>query len=458
MNRFFLLFLIAPLFFVACNKDEQLTNNPSAKLNLSTDSVLFDTVFTSVGSTTRRLKIFNYNKKAINLQNISLRGGTGSPFAVNINGISAPQLSNLKINGNDSINVFVKVTINPTTQHMPFIVEDAIELNYNGNTVAIPLVAYGQNAIFLHDEVINTNTVWDSNLPYIVYNAVNIAPNATLTVAKGTRVLFHSNSAMNVEGTLQVNGTLTDSVVFASDRMERIYENESGQWNGIHFYGTSKNSSIDYAIIKNGITGIRVDQLSPNGNPKLLLTNSIVKNMEVTGLFGYHTQITAFNNLFFNCGQYLLYGIGGGNYNLKQNTFGAYNFNFARRTPAVYLSDYISDTEFDGMNANLTNNIIWGSLDNEYQFEKKTVANSTLTLSNNLLKTTATGLDASNSINIDPLFKSPRYGLFDLLIGSPAINKGISLLTDSFFLQFLSKDRLENTRQFPSELGCYEAN
>jgi len=461
MNRITLLFILAllTLSFAACNKDEDITFDPNARINFSTDSVLFDTVFTSIGSTVRRFKIFNYNEKAINLDEIKIGGGANSPFLINVNGKQMVEGKNVKINGKDSINVLVKVNINPTAQNQPFIVQDSILMFFNGKREKIPLVAYGQNAVFINNVSINNNTTWDGKLPYIIYNSVTVEENAILNISPGVRVLFHSGSTMNIKGTLNAVGTRQDTILFASDRTERIYEEEPGQWNGIHFYGSSKNSIINQATIKNGIAGITVDSLSSNSNPKLILANTVIKNMQVVGFLGYHTDLVAYNNLFYNCGQYLIYGIGGGNYDLAQNTFGAYNYNFARRTSAVHLSDFISNTEFAALNATLTNNIIWGSLEDELTIEKKSNAVSVIDVKNNLIKTTQTDFIGNGNItNIDPLFINPRQGNFKIGDDSPAKNKGLSLVSHPYFSSYLSKDILEKERLFPSELGCYEKN
>ncbi|MFN0255835.1 hypothetical protein [Pedobacter ureilyticus] len=461
MNRITLLFLLAivTMSFAACNKDEEITFDPNAKLSFSTDSVLFDTVFTSVGSTVRRFKIFNYNEKAINLDEIKIGGGANSSFFINVNGRPMVDGKNVKIDGKDSINVLVRVNINPTLENQPFIVEDSIMIFFNGKREKIPLMAYGQNAIFINNTTINTNTTWDSKLPYIVYNSVTVAEQANLNISPGVRVLFHNGSTMNIKGTLNAVGTKRDTILFASDRMERIYEEEPGQWNGIHFYGSSKNSVINHATIKNGIAGITVDSLSSNANPKLLLANTVVKNMQVVGLLGYHTDLAAYNNLFHNCGQYLIYGIGGGKYDLAQNTFGAYNYSFARRTSAVHLSDFISNTEFAPLVATLTNNIIWGSLEDELTIEKKSTAVSVIDLKNNLIKTTKTDFNTNgNVINSDPLFINPRQGNYQIAANSPAKNKGLNLNSHPYFSVYLIKDILGKERLFPSELGCYENN
>jgi HD superfamily phosphohydrolase YqeK len=461
MKSTVLLFCIILIgLLTACNKDEDLTFDPNAKLNFSSDSVLFDTVFTSVGSSSRRLKIHNPNLKAINIETIRLSGGNASAFSLNINGLAAPEANNLKINGNDSINVFVKVNINPTAQNLPFIVEDSVLFYFNGKKQSIPLVAYGQNAIFIKDNTITTNTTWNSRLPYLIYKSVTVAKDVNLTLEPGTRILFHGNSTMSIEGTLTAKGNKTDSILFASDRLEKLYNDESGQWNGIHFYPDSKNSQLNYAVVKNAIAGITVDSLSINSNPKLLLTNSVVKNMEVVGLLGYQTEITAFNNLFFNCGQYLLYGAGGGTYNLKQNTFAGYNINFARKTAAVYLSDYISSTQSSNLSVDLCNNIIWGNLTEEFLIDKKSAATTVTTaIKNNLIKTMLnTYNNNGNILNVDPSFIKSEKGNFRLNKLSAASNKGFNLSGDPYFSTFIFKDLDNKVRLFPSELGCYENN
>jgi len=458
-NYLLLLLAMLTLSFAACNKDEDITFDPNAKLNFSTDSVLFDTVFTSIGSTVRRFKIFNYNEKAININDFKIGGGANSPFSINVNGKQIIEGKNIKINGKDSINVLVKVLINPTAQNQPFIVEDSIMMFFNGKKEKMPLVAYGQNANFLKNATINSNTTWDSKLPYIIYGSLTVPENITLDIAAGSRVFFHSGSTMNIKGTLTAIGTPKDTVLFASDRTERIYEEEPGQWNGLHFYGSSKNSVINHATIKNGIAGITVDSLSSNSNPKLVLANTVVKNMQVVGFLGYHTQLVAYNNLFYNCGQYLVYGIGGGTYDLAQNTFAAYNYNFARRTAAVFLSDFINISEFASLNATLTNNVIWGSLEDELTVEKKSTAVSVIEVKNNLIKSgQQTYANSGNLMNTDPLFINSRQGNFKINDNSPAKNKGISLITHPYFSTYLSKDILGKERLFPSELGCYEKN
>ena len=52
-------------------------------------------------------------------------------------------------------------------------------------------------------------------------------------------------------------------------------------------------------------------------------------------------------------------------------TFAGFNIDEVRRTPAVYFSDFISNTQVANLNLQLTNNIIWGTLNDEFVIEKK---------------------------------------------------------------------------------------
>ncbi|SFG62939.1 hypothetical protein [Pedobacter insulae] len=455
-----LLFLCTAIIFASCSKEEDITEEMNARLSFSFDSVLFDTVFTTVGSTSRRLKIYNPNEKAIVVSRIKLSGENISAYSLNINGQAASEVNLIKINGKDSINVFVKVNINSSDENLPFLVKDSILFDYNGQRKSIPLIAYGQNANFITNGTIKTNTTWDSKLPYVIYKSLTIEEDASLHIEPGSKILFHSNATMNIKGTLKVMGTKTDSVLFASDRLETFYAEDPGQWNGIHFYPKSKNSHINYAVIKNGIVGITADSLSVNDQPKLLLTNTIVKNMEVVGFLGYQTSLTGFNNLFYNCGQYLLYGVGGGKYNLKQNTFAGFNLHYARKTASVYLSDFISNTQQDHLTLDLQNNIIWGVLPNEFIVDKKSPATTlTKVIKNNLLRCTELSyFSAGNFLYTELFFVHPLLGNFNLNNNSPVLNKGIDLSDDPYFNRYLKRDMNDEKRLFPSDLGCYEKN
>lgn len=61
---------------VGCNRLEY-SNDPSYALEFSSDTVLFDTVFTSIGSITLPLKVYNLNEQAVQIESIELMNGGG---------------------------------------------------------------------------------------------------------------------------------------------------------------------------------------------------------------------------------------------------------------------------------------------------------------------------------------------------------------------------------------------
>lgn len=454
-------FNIGLMFFItflasACRKGEHLTTDANAKLSISNPEILFDTIFTSVGSITKRIKIANPNKDAVNISEVKLAGGSASPFSININGENLFAKNDLVINGQDSINVFVKVTINPNAQNLAFLVQDSIIFNTNGNRQVIALMAYGQNAAFVNNAVIGTNTVWTKTLPYIINGTLTVKNGSTLTIQPGTKIYFHKDANLNVEGNLTVNGTVSEPVMFCSDRLEKVYQDEPGQWKGI-FIKRNGNGLIKHAIIKNASVGITSDSLSLNANPKLILSSSIIKNMQVAAYIGYHSELLAFNNLIYNCGNYLIYAAGGGNYNLKQNTFVGYNLNFPRKTAALSFSDYLSASAYNKLQLDLTNNIIWGNLTNELDIQRKSPAVVQSNLWNNIIRTgTSTYNGNGNLINIDPLFVDKALENFEVTANSQAIKKGKDLSADAYSGNYFNKDIKEKTRFYPSTLGCYE--
>lgn len=453
---FTFILLTFSVLIIGCHKNEIIDTNPDSRLNFSTDSILFDTVFTSIGTTTRVLKIFNYNKNTINISELKLAGGQLSNFKINVNGVPTSSIKDFKIKGNDSAYVFIKALISPNNDDSPFIIEDSLVFETNGSSRKIPLIAYGQNANYLNNQEISADTDYHKGKPYLIYNNLTINENTVLTIKAGARLYFHKNARLIIKGSLKAEGVFTDSITFASDRMERIYRDEPGQWQGLYFTSKSYNNMLNFCTIKNALVGLQIDSLSINNDPKVLISNSIVKNHEVSGILGYNASVTGLNNLFLNCGQYLFAALNGGEYNFYQNTFAGYNFNFARTTPAVYISDNsILNPESYNLTLDFTNNIIWGNLLRELDFKQSGQKLFNINFSNNLIKTNISVPGLNNILNQDPLFTNPRQENYRLSNNSIAIDKGIELSGNSYF-SLLSKDIEDKPRVFPSELGSYE--
>ena len=66
--------LLLILLSGSCKKDKLITNS-SAQLEFSTDTIIFDTVFTQIGSITKVFKVYNPHEQAINISSLELAGG-----------------------------------------------------------------------------------------------------------------------------------------------------------------------------------------------------------------------------------------------------------------------------------------------------------------------------------------------------------------------------------------------
>lgn len=61
----------------ACKKDQFITTS-GAGLEFSLDTLTFDTVFTNLGTATRRFKVYNPHNQIIRINNVFLGGGEPS--------------------------------------------------------------------------------------------------------------------------------------------------------------------------------------------------------------------------------------------------------------------------------------------------------------------------------------------------------------------------------------------
>src|SRR5690242_933818 len=95
----------------SCRKDSFITS-PDARVNITSDTLKYDTVFVTAGSTYRSFRIINENDQKLKLSSIKLSGGINSPFKLNVDGIPGSQFSNLELEANDSVYVFVQVNVN----------------------------------------------------------------------------------------------------------------------------------------------------------------------------------------------------------------------------------------------------------------------------------------------------------------------------------------------------------
>ena len=439
---FFLFFF---LFLSSCKKDTFI-KSIDAGLTITSDSIKFDTVFTTTGSVTRSFKIINDNNQKLLVSKIQLAGGTNSPYKININGNQVNEEENIEIAANDSIYIFVSVFVNPTSANLPFIISDSILVSYNGNNRFVQLEAYGKNAHFLTNTLVSGNTTWVNDLPYVILGSLQIDTTASLTIEAGCKIYSHADAPFLVDGTLKVTGTKSNEVEFAGDRLDDYYKDIPGGWPGIYLRETSNDNEITFAIIKNANRAIVSSGPSSNTNPKLLLHQCIDDNAFEAGLLAYNSSINADNTLISNCGNNLVIQLGG-NYTFTNCTVAAFsNTYLLHSNPVLQVSDAAELNGMlitDNLAASFVNCIFWGddgSVDDEVMVDKQG-GSFNVSLENCLYKaisdpanTTLTSVIKNQDPAFDSIDVSNKYYDFRTTKDpfAPGINSGmiVALPTD----------------------------
>ncbi len=429
-----LLLCSASLFLSACKK-ESFTSSSSALLRATADTLHFDTVLTSTGSTSQVVKIMNDNNKGIHISSVRLAGGAASPFRINVDGVPGPVVNGIDIASDDSTYIFVTLSINPTAANLAFVVRDSIEINYNGHRQYIQLDGYGQNAHFFRNRVITASETWNNDRPYVILGRLTVDTNATLTINKGCRIYMHADAPFVVNGSLQVNGAKEDTsrVVFTGDRLDAPYRNFPASYPGLIFTDVSKNNRMDYAIVKNAYQGIVASALG--AGTKLTLNQVVIDNAYDAGLTGIHTSINATNLLVSNCGKNIIL-VQGGSYQFVHCTAAAFSNSFVQhKDPSLVVSNYINGQAAD-LNALFRNCIFWGEnnglVNDEVVLARQTGTVFAVSFDQVLwrVQNTPANVTTMGIINQNPLFDSVNTGQqfysFRLKESSPAVNKGVN--------------------------------
>ena len=454
---------------------------------------MFDTVFTSVGSSTELFTVHNNNNKPIKISSITLGGGLTSPYRLNVDGVPGKSFSDVEIGPNDSIWIFVEVTIDPHNQNTPFVVSDSIIFQTNHNLQYVHLVAWGQDAHFHHSLpgdgplfFIPTNDLtWTNDKPHVIYGYAIVDSGETLSIEQGTNVHIHPGSGIIVlsSGTLKINGTTINPVTIQGDRLGMDYQDVPGQWDRIWFSnlthsnlvnGTneigpgSKNSVIKNAIIKNGNIGLHIDTVFSPSDVTLRLENTIVQTMAGYDLLLRGSVMNAYNCVFANSGLQVTQALYGGTYNFYHCTFANFWRNSSRQDPSVNLNNYFGIV-VRPLNAYFGNCILYGDLETElsvdsypnaapglfnFRFDHTIIkAGNNFSLSNPIHYTT---VYAARNGQFDPRFVNPDENNYDLdSASSNAIDKGDQAIV--LIDPVLNFDIKNNPRPINlPDLGAYE--
>lgn len=485
-NILFLLFLVLAIIFNACQKDNTFEGtNPV--ISISLDTLTFDTVFTTVGSATRSFKIYNNESTDIEVD-VKLLNGQGSKFRMNVDGISGHEVKDVFIKGNDSIYVFVDVTVDPDqpVSVSPFIFEEILAVGSNGSETDVLLEAWGQNANYVPGTKrkgilsllscdLQTET-WDDPKPYVIYGVLFV-DSCELILPAGTDIYVHGglvrqdsliyNDGFLIvleNGKITANGTAMEPVTFQGDRLEQSFDDLAGQWVGIRFTSGSIDNRFEHVNLKNSVVGVRVDSAA-----QLSLESCSIYNTTSAGIIGVRADIDATNTLVYNNGQNCALLTYGGNYNFNHCTFASYGNqssavrfdNFRCTDPPLcqgvvfvnQLNTTFSNCIFAGNEADEIFPIDWtdGEEPGLFNFQFK---NCAVTVDEILDPEQFPNFfdNCENCLRLtfsDTLFLDIDNNDFNLDTMSIAIDKGL-------FNGLVFDDILDNSRDNMPDLGCFE--
>ncbi len=457
---------------ISC-EDEGYHNSPDAQLLFSRDTIMFDTIFTNIGSTTQHFKVYNKYSEDLLISRIRVANGDLSNFRLNIDGDITNEAYDIVIPSHDSIFIFVEVTVDPNGQNMPMIVQDSIEFVTNFNLQNILLIAYGQDFNLIKDGYI-LNTEWTAEKPYLIYGYAFIDSTSVLNIEAGTRVYFHKNSGLYIEGKIVAEGTFENPIVFSSDRLETSYKNIPNQWDRIILESGSHGNTLNFVTIKNANIGLQVGTIEHDGHASLQINNSRIENMAYAGLFALKSKIFGYNNLIANCGFYAAAFLAGGSYEFYHTTIANFWGNYspkARTSSSVIISNYLPVKKSDGSsviysgdieNAFFGNSIIYGNYPNEIELgdNKQNMFNYTFDHCILQVPDTLDLSDKNHYKNVwrgkkyDPRFVDPfdkhDYSLDTL---SAAKDIGNPVFAKRFPVDIMNKDRLADGGP---DLGAFE--
>ena len=501
--KIILFFIGVVLSICSCRSDFE-TVASTGDLEFSKDTIYLDTVFTNIGSSTYRLKVYNKSKKDINIPTIKLGKGLNSKYRMTVDGMQGTNgkiFNNVVLLAKDSLYIFIETTATITDANpTDFLYTDQIQFDSGENLQNIELVTLIQDAVFLYpkrfadgttetlpigdekidgfyldeNDPINGNELQFTNdKPYVIYGYAAVPSDKTATFEAGTRVHFHANSGLiiaknasiNINGTPSATEKLENEVVFEGDRLEPGFANVPGQWGTIWLTDGSTNNKVNHLTIKNATIGLLIQN---NDGTTVSIKNTQIYNSSNYGILAQTAKINGENLVINNAGLASLACTYGGNYSFTHATFNN-NWNSSKQV-AVLVSNYISGAipEAKALTmATFNNCIIYGSYSNEMSLTRKTGAafeyqfNNCLIKFDNVSNQFTTNADYQfntdsahyNAIllNKDPKFFNTSQNKFNIDATSAAFAKG-----NSAYL--IPLDILGNTRSLPPDLGAYQNN
>lgn len=299
----FCFIMLSALLAASCSEEADFSTNPSLRLEFSCDTILFDTLFTTVGSPTAAMKVYNRNGSSLRLSSVKLmRGATG--FFINVDGQSADVVRDVEIGEKDSMYVFVGANLDKNGAGVPLVVSDSLQFTLeSGVHQYVALLAYGRDVKFLRGVQFDEDAVIAAG-HYVVYDSLLVAEGATLTIEPGATLYFHKGVELIVRGTIKAEGTRERPIVFRGDRTDNMfsylpYDRIPGQWGGVAIDSTSNGNIFSHCDIHSAKYGIRVAE-GDTAVQRLRVDASRIENFDGNALETIMARVDVTNSLIAN--------------------------------------------------------------------------------------------------------------------------------------------------------------
>lgn len=464
------------------------------ELAFSTDTLAFDSIFTTFAAPSGRLIVYNNTDHNILISRVWMDDQLETVFSLIADGRRGDDQAEFPLAKGDSLLVLVTFKSGLRDAYTEGFVNFRVGEKAQRVLVRARIIdaflfrTVRDSAGGYRIPVITRDTTFTPQKKIVIDGPLIVANGATLTIAAGTQIFFtpfkvkdefsgsyQLFSLIYVEtGSLRVLGTRQQPVLLQGSRFDSLYMENPAQWRGLWLSKDSRNSLVEHAVIKNGLIGIRVDSSAWDGQPKLTMRYTEVRNMGYAGVLGLGydpnglgnaPQLLMENCLVNNCKDYTMALSGGGNYAFYNCTFGNYTFAFNRRNPQLLVNNYLSDgvsilAQYD-LRAHFFNSIVWGSREEELSLDDKG-RSFDLRFDHCMVKTstdTRRTYDYSpyfftTQQNIDPLFNDPRSYDYRLKAGSLAIDAGLDFST-RYTVDFRNDPAfVRSDGKF--DIGCYE--
>lgn len=501
----FLLLVGGALLVSSCREDFEFTPS-TGELAFSKDTLFLDTIFTGISSSTYIFKVYNTSNQDILIPSIRLSQGSNSQYRLNVDGIAGQEFQNIPLLAQDSLFVFVELTLSLPDSSPDFLYTDQIAFGDGMEDQTVELVTLVRDAVFLYPErgedgsreLVPIGTDSEGNIvalegflleddelsftaekPYVIYGYAAVPEGRDLVVEAGARVYFHKNSGIYVgeDASLQVNGSISadldlkeNAVVFEGDRLEPEWEYQAGQWGGLWLSAESRLSRLNHLVLRNARVGIFLEG-GGSTTTRLELSNSQIHNSQNIGLFLRNSRAQIDNTIVGNAGIYSVYLNLGGHYTFRHSTIANYWTAGFRNTPALLIDNFIDLGEAGVLTGDLAqalfvNSIIDGNRSIEYLLAANPNGAFNYSLDHCLLRFfdfnqlytsdplydfTNTTLYRSLYLNNTVEFTNPAREDFGLQATSGARERGLEVTSS-----LLPLDLNGVTRVLPADLGALE--